>query len=443
LAAAVGGGAARASPTLAGKPQWKPMKFFLLIVKNLRRNKLRSTLTCLAVMVLVFVVTMIWTVVYFLEDFKQEKTGNLKAIVTERWQMNSQMPLGYESDLANGAASSKGDKEPTDSMTWQFYRGTIDPAKTRREDVVAMVAMDVTKLPHTIRRGDQLITVRGMVDDLDPLDGEIIEKLKQTRIGCVMGQKRLQTINKRVGERFKLTSFDYTGIELEFEVVGVLPGGRWDELGFMNKEYLNNAIDAYKGPGGSKHPLAERRLNMVWLEVGAREDFNQVVEQVNHSTKFTDPPVKCETFASLIANYLDSYSSFIWFIEWVLVPGSMFSMVLLIANAISLNVRERTKELAVLKVLGYQPWQLLVLVLGEAVLLGVATGTITGSLIYFGANALAGGIQMPGAGQPFPVPILAIVWGAGIGGGTALLGSILPALTARGVRAAEVFARIA
>jgi putative ABC transport system permease protein len=421
------------------------MKFFLLIVKNLRRNKLRTTLTCLAVMVLVFVVTMIWTVVYFLEDFKQDKTGNLKAIVTERWQMNSQMPMHYEDKLARGAAlpSREGDKKPTDSMTWQFYRGTIDPAKTRREDVVAMVAMDVTKLPHTIRKGGQVLTVRGMVDDLDPLDGEIIEKLKANRIGCVMGQKRLQAINKRVGERFRLTSFDYTGIDLEFEIVGVLPGGRWDELGFMNKEYLNEAINAFKGPGGSKHPLADRRLNMVWLEVGDRGDFDQVVDQVNNSSEFSNPPVKCETFASLIANYLDSYSSFIWFIEWVLVPGSMFSMVLLIANAISLNVRERTKELAVLKVLGYQPWQLLVLVLGEAVLLGAVTGTLTGCVIYFGANALYGGIQMPGAGRPFPVPIWAIIWGAGMGGATALMGSILPAWTARGVRAAEVFARIA
>ena len=75
------------------------MKFFLLILKNLRRNKLRTALTALATMVLVFVVTMIWTVVYFLEAFTNEKSGNLKAVVTERWQMPSQMPLSYTEPL--------------------------------------------------------------------------------------------------------------------------------------------------------------------------------------------------------------------------------------------------------------------------------------------------------------------------------------------------------
>jgi putative ABC transport system permease protein len=120
----------------------------------------------------------------------------------------------------------------------------------------------------------------------------------------------------------------------------------------------------------------------------------------------------------------------------------MFSMVLLIANAISLNVRERTNEMAVLKVLGFQPWQLLVLVLGEALLLGAGSGLLAGSLIYFIANSLLGGIKLPGS-QPFPVPWTAILWGTSVGGATALIGSVLPAWKARTVKASEVFARVA
>src|SRR5438552_3366596 len=235
------------------------MKFFLLILKNLRRNKVRTALTALATMVLVFVVTMIWTIVYFLDNFTKEKSGTRRAVVTER---------------------------------------------------------------------------------------------------------------------FKMTGLEYTGIDLEFEIVGVLPEGRWDENGFMNARYLNNAIDAFKGPGGAKHPLDQRRLNFFWVEAGRADDFGPMVEQINTSPLFSERPVKCETFASLLNNFMDSYSGFIWFIQWVLVPGSMLSMVLLIGNAISLNVRERTEELAVLKVLGFRPWQLVVLVLGEALLLGACSGLL-------------------------------------------------------------------
>jgi putative ABC transport system permease protein len=281
-----------------------------------------------------------------------------------------------------------------------------------------------------------------MIDDLDPIDEGLIEKLAQNTQGCLLGKKRLKALNKKVGERFKITGLEYTGIDLEFEIVGVLPEGRWDENGFMNERYLNNAIDAYKGFGGAKHALDRRRLNMFWVEVAKKEDFGQVAEQINTSPVFSERPVKCETFASLLANFLDSYSGFIWFIEWALVPGSMFSMVLLIANAISLNVRERTTEMAVLKVMGFQPWQLLVLVLGEALLLGVGSGLLAGGLIYFIANTFAGGIVLPGS-EPFPVPWKAVLWGASVGGATALIGSILPAWTARTVKASEVFARVA
>src|SRR5215470_6029211 len=116
------------------------MKFFLLIVKNLRRNKLRTALTCLSVMVLVLVVTMIWTVVYFLDEFTKDKSGNRKAIVTERWQRPSQMPLWYTEPLSRGAARRPGDKLPKDSMAWQFYIGTLDPVKKTRENLVVFIA---------------------------------------------------------------------------------------------------------------------------------------------------------------------------------------------------------------------------------------------------------------------------------------------------------------
>jgi putative ABC transport system permease protein len=125
----------------------------------------------------------------------------------------------------------------------------------------------------------------------------------------------------------------------------------------------------------------------------------------------------------------------------VLVPGSLFCMVLLIANAISLNVRERTKEMAILKVIGFRPVHLLVLVLGEALLLGMGSGLVAGGLVYWIANALFSGISLAGS-EPFPVPWQAVLWGGSVGGATALIGSVLPAWTARSVRPSQVFARV-
>jgi putative ABC transport system permease protein len=416
------------------------MKLFLLILKNLRRNKLRTVLTALAVMVLVLVVTMIWTVVAFLDHLTKDKAGNLKAIVTDRYDMQGRMPLTYAGPLAEGAARKPGDKVPADWMAWQVYLGSLDRENRTRENLVVLVATDARHLPTKV---GTVVTRKGMMDDLDAMDKELVDRLADTTDGCLLGRKRLATLNKRVGERFKVTGSQPAGIDLEFEILGVLPPGRWDDNGFMNARYLNAAIDTYCRDHPDQKPVMDRgRVDMFWLEVAQKEDFGPLVEQVNTSPLFTTPPVKCETFAALVANFLDSFSGFIWFIEWVLVPGSMFSMVLLIGNAISLNVRERVKEMAILKVIGFRPGHLLALVLGEALLLGAGSGVVAGGLIFWIVNTLFSGVRVGGS-EPFPVPWQAVLWGAGVGGATALIGSVVPAWTACAVRPSQVFARVA
>jgi putative ABC transport system permease protein len=414
------------------------MKFFLLVLKNLRRNKLRTVITSLAVMVLVLVVTMIWTVIYFLNNFTKEKASNLKAIVTDRYDMQGLLPLSYASPLSQGAAWKPGDKVPVDSMSWQIYLGTLDQVSHTRDNLMFLVATEARHVPTKV---DKVVTHKGMIEDLDPVEKALVDKLDETTNGCLLGRKRLDRLNKRVGEHFKVTGSQPPGVNLEFEIVGVLPPGRWDDNGIMNARYLNAAIDKYCKDYPAKKAVLDRRIDIFWVEVGQKPDFPQVVEQINSSPLFTAPPVKCETYTSLVANFLDSYSGFIWFIEWVLVPGSMFSMVLLIANAISLNVHERIKEMAILKVLGFRPFHVLVLVLGEALVLGTCSGLIAGGLIYWIANTFFSGVRVAGS-EPLPVPWQAILWGGGVGGAVALIGSIVPAWTAASVRASQVFARV-
>src|SRR3954454_17677642 len=46
---------------------------FLLILKNLRRNKVRTFLTAAATMVLVFMITLIWSIIYTIDVVTTEK----------------------------------------------------------------------------------------------------------------------------------------------------------------------------------------------------------------------------------------------------------------------------------------------------------------------------------------------------------------------------------
>lgn len=406
-------------------------KMVMLVVRSLSRNRLRTALTSIAIVVLVFVVTLIWTILYFLNQLTEEKSKDLKAIVTEKWQVPSQMPYTYAAALSEGAAKRPGDVRPDDSMTWSFYGGTLDPAKRTRENMVFFFAMDPRKL-------------RTMMDDLQDFDEGLIKKMLLNKRGVLMGWERMKAINKRVGERFQLTSINYTDINLEFEIVGMLPDGRYNQSAIMNRDYLLDALDDYGRKRGTRHPMADKALNLVWLRVPDTAAFQRVAEQIGSSSLFTNPAVKCETASSGIASWLDAYRDLVWGMRWLLVPAILCTMALVIANAISISVRERRTEMAVLKVLGFRPNQILLLVLSEAMLVGAVSGLIGAGGTYLFFNHALGGFKFPIAFFPaFLIPADAWWWGPMIGAGTAFAGSIVPAWSARTVKVSEVFSKVA
>ena len=84
------------------------------------------------------------------------------------------------------------------------------------------------------------------------------------------------------------------------------------------------------------------------------------------------------------------------------------------------------------------------LVVGEAITLGGLAGLTSAYATYFVIDTLFGGFNFPIAFfGAFFIPAAAIAWGFGVGVGTALLGSVVPAWTASGVQVTEALAKVA
>ena len=416
------------------------MKLLLLIFKNVRRNLLRTILTGLGTMALVLVVTLIWSVLAFLDNATSEKAQNFKGIVTERWQIPSRMPFSYADSLSRGAPQNPDDYEvpPPDSMTWQFYGGTLDPKNRTPENNLFAIAMDVSKL-------------NTMMDDLDSLQGEqkaafdaVVEKLKTNKRGMVVGKERLKQIKKKVGDRMTITSVNYRDINLEFEIVGLFPDGRYDLSAAFNRDYLNDALDTYPAShGGKKHPMTQGTLNLVWVRVPDSETFNKVAGQIERAPYYASPAVKIETASSGVSTFLEAYRDLIWGMRYLMSPAIIIVLALVIANAISISVRERRTELAVLKVLGFRPTQIMFLVLGESLLLGGGAGLVSSGGTYLIINEYYGGLTFPIAFfSTFMIPSQAVLWGLGIGLIASFVGSIIPAWSAQSVKVSEVFSKV-
>jgi putative ABC transport system permease protein len=283
-----------------------------------------------------------------------------------------------------------------------------------------------------------------MMDEMEDLDLNLVSKLKANKQGALIGYERLEKINKRVGERIKLTGLNYKGIDLEFDIVGVIPIGRYKQSAVMNMDYFNDAIDKFNRDNVKPHPLDQKRLNLIWLRCDDMTQFQQMATRVETSELFTAPAVKCETASSGISSFLFAFRDIIRGVRWLLVPAMLVVMILVIANAIGISVRERRTEMAVLKVLGFGPNQVLILVLGEALIVGGGSGLLSAAAAYGIFDYIYGGIPFSlGFFPTFLVPLHALWWGLAIGLCTAFLGSILPAWSARSVRVSEVFAKVA
>src|SRR5262249_21370577 len=212
------------------------------------------------------------------------------------------------------------DIRPMDSMTWQMYVGTIDPAKRTFDSYVIFVALEPKKivtmldeifddfLPSSARKN------RGPDSKQIAEFQELIAKLESNKRGAVIGPNRMSLINKKVGERFVATGISHKDIDLEFEIVGELPRtGKYDDLAFMNRSYLLDALDNFpRNHAGARHPRADRSLDMVWLKVGDRPSYEQIAAQIDSSGLFQSPPVKCETLSSALGSVKDAYGDMIW-----------------------------------------------------------------------------------------------------------------------------------
>jgi putative ABC transport system permease protein len=416
------------------------MKYFKLIFRNVGRNKLRSLLTALVTIVLVFVVTLVWSILWLLDMVTAEKSQNFQAMVTERWAIPSRLPYAYAEPLSRGASRGPDDVRPLDSMTWQFFVGTLDPAKFSRENMIFAIACEPEKIGTMMEGFDTL-----PADQRAQLLADI-DKLKANRQGIILGNNHLRATNKRIGERLTLTGMSISkGLNLEFEIVGAFPPGRYDTMAAFNRDYFVNALDAYPAQhNGQKHPWAERNLSLMVLKVADSEAFARIAAQVEQSPELSSPVVRCETMASGLSSMLEPFRDLIWGMRWLLAPACLATVLLVIANAISISVRERRLEMAVLKVLGFRPFQILILVLGESLLLGAGAGLISAGLTYATINYGLGGISFPiGFFDRFFIPTAALWWGPAVGGLAALLGSFLPAWSARSVKVAEVFSKVA
>jgi putative ABC transport system permease protein len=200
--------------------------------------------------------------------------------------------------------------------------------------------------------------------------------LVKDRRGCAAGRKLARRFGWRIGDAIVLKGTYFQG---EYRcVLRAIYDGRYSNTDetqfFFHWDYLNEALKK------SAPQLADQ---MGWYMVQVeRPDLAPVVSQrIDTAFKNSLAETLTETEAAFNMSFVEMTSSILWairMVSWVVIGV----ILVVLANTMAMNARERLGEYAVLKTLGFRPYHLAGIIVGESLLLALVGG-ILGLVLSF------------------------------------------------------------
>jgi putative ABC transport system permease protein len=388
-------------------------KFVVLILKNLRRNRVRTALTILAVTVMVTICVEMRTILGTVAGHVEADSSQSRLMVTERWVAPSRIPVRYLPDLTRL-------DDVEDWTTWNTYPAFYNESRQANQEVFAIAT-----------RPDNLIAMHTGLAQLDPA---ALDRLKANKSGALVAADVARELGCNIGQSFTLFSAADPQKSIRLKLIDVMPTGEYPRMIFFRRDYFEEAA-------GEKD-----NVDIVWLRARDPEAARRVAAQIQEKFRNRQPELKVETESAGVGRFASRAQSILGVIRLV-ITILLIDMVVVLSNSISVATRERRAEMAVLKVLGFEPRAIMVLVIGEAMLVGAFSGLI-GTSLAWGCSALAegGGLSPSGFTRLFtlfPIRADALLWGVLLGALVGFAGSVVPAWNARGVKVSDVFAKIA
>jgi putative ABC transport system permease protein len=325
------------------------MRYLPLILKNCWRNRRRTLLTVASIGVSMCLLGLMISLyhAFYLSAPAPEQARRL--VVRNRVSLAVPMPIFYQAHIRQIPGV-----EEVMIANWfgGVYRDNRDP-----KNMFARFSVEPEKL--------------------FKLYGEfhIPEDQKQAfirdRTGCVVGRDLANDFGFKIGDRIHLTGDIYPG-DFEFTVRGIFDADQSTKLMYFNKEYIDQSM-----PEGRRGDVG-----MYYVLIDDPAKSAPVSDAIDASYRNAPQETKTETEQAFGVGFLSLIGNVKMFLM-AISAAVTFTILLVSANTMAMSVRERIREVGVLKTLGFTPGSILGIILGEASAISVAGGCI-GFLISVG-----------------------------------------------------------
>jgi putative ABC transport system permease protein len=250
------------------------------------------------------------------------------------------------------------------------------------------------------------------------------------REGAIIGEDLVKRFHWKIGDRVPIKGTIFPGT-WEFNVRGIYRGSR-------QADDTTQFWFHYK--------LLEERQNQYWhglvgwytVRVDSPDHALRVAEAIDESFANSPWETKTDTEKAFAASFVKQAGN-IGFLMMTIGAVVFFTLLMVTGNTMAIAVRERVRELAVLKAVGFSDRFVLALVLSESLFLaalGGALGVALAKLMTLNGDPTHG--MLPYFYLPLSAAAVGIVLALAVG----IAGGILPALSAMRLRVVDALRRV-
>ena len=371
------------------------------VTKNVFRNRRRSILTVLSIgfsLLLLTLMMTIWRSFYI----DQGAPDTVKRLITRhRVSLTFFLPGYYRGKIRAipGVVS-------VVPMTWFGGRYKDD----KPENFFAQFATDPTEY------------LKVATDKTVPADQA--EAWRRDRAGAMVDSELAKKFGWKVGDRITLLGTIFP-MNPELTIRAIYTMDPPNKSLYFHAAYLEEAVPWFKGEAG-----------FYFTQVGSPQDVVPVSRAIDDAFHSSPQPTKTESEKAFQLGFIAMLGNVKLFILSIC-GAVVFTILLVSANTMAMSIRERTREVALLKTLGFTRGSVLSLFVGEAVALSFIGGLLGVVVAASLMQALTHSPQAIGIGSgmkvTFPTALVALLVSAIVG----FLSDCLPAYHASRINIVE------
>jgi putative ABC transport system permease protein len=340
------------------------------VTKNAFRNKRRSILTVLSIAFSLLLLTFMMTLwhAFALEDGSAESQQRL--VVRHRVSLTFTLPSYYREKIRAipGVVA---------VVPSSWFGGVYKDQKP--ENFFARFGTDPDEFLNVYR-------------DLNMPEDQL-KAWQRDRQGAIVSDFLAQKYGWKLGDRVVIQG-DIYPVNLELNIRGIYHGDPDPKSLYFNSKYVEEAVPFFKGQAGTFGILADNP-----------SDVSKIAASVDDMFHNSPQPTKTESEKAFGLEFVAMMGNVKAFILSIC-GAVLFATLLVSATTIAMSIRERTREVAVLKTLGFTKRGVLGLFVSEAIALSVVGGLIGVTLARLMVYGFAHAPQM----TFFPLRMTPQIW---------------------------------